>query len=418
MFTCYLFSPIIVLYDVGQKVFMRELIMNELERIEELVRVHKKKKHRRIAAFSGIAAVCILIIVGIIYFTKDESTPAQGQAVASKETAVTPDSASDTTSDDQKNRQAETSLPEEIELTVSMMGDCTLGMDQSFGFDTSLNAYYLYQGADYFFGNVKSILEADNLSIVNMEGTLTEDGTRQDKQYAFKGDPKFASILTEGSVEAANLANNHSHDYGDDSYTDTISALEDAGITTFGYDEVAVMEINGIKVGLVGIYELADHLKRQQQLEDNIAKVKSQGADLIIVSFHWGNERETIPDYHQMTLGHAAIDLGADLVVGHHPHVLQGIEKYRDKYIAYSLGNFCFGGNNFPSDMDTIIFQQTFTFRNGELVLDDNTNIIPCRLSSEQGFNNYQPTPAQGEEADRILEKLDELTNQIYSQRL
>lgn len=397
---------------------MRELIMNELERMEELVRIHKKKKYRHIVAFSGVAAVCILIVVGILSFTWDKNTPTGGSAVTSGDTADSPDSTSDQATSIPESGQTETSLPEEMELTVSMIGDCTLGMDQSFGFDTSLNAYFLYQGADYFFKNVKSILEADDLSIINMEGVLTESSTRQDKQFAFKGDPEFVDILTEGSIEAANLANNHSHDYGEDSFTDTQATLKDAGITTFGYDEVAVMEIKGIKIGLVGIYELADHLERQQQLEDSIAKVKSQDADLIIVSFHWGNERETIPDYHQMTLGHTAIDLGADLVVGHHPHVLQGIEKYRDTYIAYSLGNFCFGGNSGPSDMDTIIFQQTFTFKSGELVLDDNTNIIPCRMSSEQGFNNYQPTPAEGDEKNRILEKLDGLTSQIYSQCL
>ena len=117
-------------------------------------------------------------------------------------------------------------------------------------------------------------------------------------------------------------------------------------------------------------------------------------------------------------LGHAAIDNGADLVVGHHSHVLQGIEKYRGKNIAYSLGNFCFGGNTAPADMDTIIYQQTFTFKDGELVEDDNTNIIPCRITSETGFNNYQPTPAEGEEGERIMEKLQERSSQIDSQRL
>ena len=144
------------------------------------------------------------------------------------------------------------------------------------------------------------------------------------------------------------------------------------------------------------------------QLKDNIAKVKADGAELVIVIFHWGNESETVPDTNQMTLGRLAIDEGADLVCGHHPHVLQGIETYKGKNIVYSLGNFCFGGNSSPSDMDTMIFQQTFTITSDGVQADNVTNIIPCSISSADGYNNYQPTPATGDEATRIKSKIDE----------
>lgn len=110
-----------------------------------------------------------------------------------------------------------------------------------------------------------------------------------------------------------------------------MAALDSRGIVHFGYDETAVMEIKGVKVGLVGIYELNDHLGREEQLKQNIAKVKEDGAQIIIVIFHWGNEKEEIPDSNQTTLGRLAIDEGADLVCGHHPHVLQGIEEYKGK---------------------------------------------------------------------------------------
>ena len=188
------------------------------------------------------------------------------------------------------NSAESTDIPETT-ITVSLTGDCTLGTDEYFNWDTSLNAYYTYQGADYFFRNVKSVFSEDDLTVVNMEGTLTDSTTRQDKQFAFKADPRSArlsQILTEGAVEAANLANNHSHDYGDESYTDTIDALDAAGIVSFGYDRTAVMDVKGIKVGLVGIYELALHLDCQTQLLENIQKVKDEGAQLIIVVFHWG----------------------------------------------------------------------------------------------------------------------------------
>ena len=293
-----------------------------------------------------------------------------------------------------------------VSLTISVVGDCTLGTDETFDYDTSLNAYYDSNGKDYFFQNVKSIFSADDLTIANFEGTLTDSDAREDKTFAFKAPAEYAQILTSGSIEAVNTANNHSHDYGEQSYTDTLTALDNAGIIHFGYDDTAVMDIKGVKVGLVGIYELKDHLGREQQLKDNIAKVKADGAELVIVIFHWGNESETVPDTNQMTLGRLAIDEGADLVCGHHPHVLQGIEQYKGKNIVYSLGNFCFGGNMYPSDMDTMIFQQTFTLKGGKLQEDNVTNIIPCSISSVEDYNNYQPTPAAGEKETEILNKI------------
>lgn len=300
-----------------------------------------------------------------------------------------------------------------VSLTLSVVGYCTLGTDEYFDYDTSLNAYYENYGADYFMANVKSIFSKDDLTIANFEGTLTESTEREDKQFAFKAPASYANILTAGSVEAVNTANNHSHDYGEESFNDTLKALDTANILHFGYDETAVTEVKGVKVGLVGIYELNDHLGREEQLKQNIAKVKQDGAQLIVVIFHWGNEKEEVPDENQKTLGHLAIDEGADLVCGHHPHVLQGIEEYKGKNIVYSLGNFCFGGNAYPSDMDTIIFQQTFTIdQNG--VKDDNaTNIIPCSISSDSDYNNYQPTPAEGEEATRIMQKIQKRSSWI-----
>lgn len=300
---------------------------------------------------------------------------------------------------------------EEVKITVSMVGDCTLGTDEQFDKSSNFDAFYIVKkDPGYFFQGVKDVFAADDLTVINMEGTLTESNTRQDKTYAFKGAPKYTEIMTAGNIDAANLANNHSKDYGEQSYTDTIQYLENAGIATFGYERTSVLDIKGIKVGLVGIYVLADGMGRQQQVIDNIQSVKEQGAQVVIVSFHWGTEKATYPDDTQKTLAHTAIDNGADLVVGHHPHVLQGIEEYNGKNIVYSLGNFCFGGNRNPSDKDTMIFQQTFTFANGELVLDNVKNIIPCSLSSVQEYNDYQPTILEGSESERVLQKIQELS--------
>lgn len=307
----------------------------------------------------------------------------------------------------------DSSPAEEVSLTISSMGDCTLGTDANFNQSTSLNAYYDMYGPDYFFQNVRSILEEDDLSIVNMEGTLTDSTTREDKTYAFKAPAEYAQILSGSSVEAANLANNHSSDYGSQSNTDTVNALENAGITAFGFDQTRILDVNGIKVGLTGIYELAEHMGKANQVKENVAALKAEGAQLIIVNFHWGIEKEYYPNDTQKQLAHLAIDSGADLVIGHHPHVLQGIEKYKDKYIAYSLGNFCFGGNSNPSDKDTMIVQQTFTFQNGELKESSDLNLIPCSLSSTSSYNDYCPTPLEGDEKQRVLDKITQYSTDL-----
>lgn len=365
----------------------------------------KKKLRLKVIITTDIILLVILcgalLAKGLYKSNKEEPQPETKTESANKE--------------GQKPEKQETPEVQEATITISAAGDCTLGTDEGFNYKRSFKGKYdAVQDPAYFFQNVQPVFAQDDLTIVNMEGTLTEETTREPKQFAFKGDAEYAKILTAGAVEAANLANNHSFDYGKKSYEDTITALEAEGISSFGYERTAVMDIKGVKVGLAGVYELAEHIDCKQDLLDNIASLKEQGAQIIIVSFHWGQEKENVPSDVQVELAHAAVDNGADLVLGHHPHVLQGIEEYKGKNIVYSLGNFCFGGNSAPSDMDTMIFQQTFTVKDGKLQEDNVTNILPCKISSayEEGYNNYQPILAEGEQKEKIFERLSE-----YSQK-
>lgn len=365
----------------------------------------KKKLRLKVIITTDIILLVILcgalLAKGLYKSNKEEPQPETKTESANKE--------------GQKPEKQETPEVQEATITISAAGDCTLGTDEGFNYKRSFKGKYdAVQDPAYFFQNVQPVFAQDDLTIVNMEGTLTEETTREPKQFAFKGDAEYAKILTAGAVETANLANNHSFDYGKKSYEDTITALEAEGISSFGYERTAVMDIKGVKVGLAGVYELAEHIDCKQDLLDNIASLKEQGAQIIIVSFHWGQEKENVPNDVQVELAHTAIDNGADLVLGHHPHVLQGIEEYKGKNIVYSLGNFCFGGNSAPSDMDTMIFQQTFTVKDGKLQEDNVTNILPCKISSayEEGYNNYQPILAEGEQKEKIFERLSE-----YSQK-
>ena len=364
-------------------------------------------KRQKIAIFIACVTIAIAIfLVGLLIYTV--LRPEENSA-----STIDTDKIYDDLSDQAKEPLKLPTPNAEISITISVVGDCTLGTDENFNYARSLNAYYEKNGPAYFLKNVKSIFEADDLTIANLEGTFTDLKTRADKTYAFKGPAEFVKILTSSSVEAVTLANNHSRDYGMQSLTDTRNTLDSAGVIHFGYDVTKVVEVKGIKVGLVGIYELIDHTGRAQQVKDNIAKVKSEGADIVIVIFHWGIERDAAPNSHQTMLGRLAIDEGADLVCGHHPHVLQGIETYKGKNIVYSLGNFCFGGNSNPSDKDTMIFQQTFTVTKDGVKDDNVTNVIPCSLSSERNRNNYQPTPATGSEAERIMKKIKDRSELI-----
>ena len=398
-------------------------------------RYYRRRQQLLRRIYAAIGGVLLLVVIVLIVrgcmsrqAKTADSSNVKNESAANADTTSDTQAAASSTADSEASANGESENSDSaagtakashdtpVTLTVSVVGDCTLGTDENFDYDTSLNAYFESYGKEYFFQNVKSIFEADDLTIANNEGTFTESYDREDKTFAFKAPASFAGIYSCSSVEAVNTANNHSHDYGEQSFQDTMDALDAEGIVNFGYDETAVMDVKGVKVGLIGIYELNDHLERKQQLEDNINKVKDEGAELVIVIFHWGNEKETVPDSNQTTLGRLAIDLGADLVCGHHPHVLQGVEEYRGKNIVYSLGNFCFGGNSSPSDMDTMIFQQTFTITNDGVQDDNVTNIIPCSISSASDYNNYQPTPAEGDEKTRIMEKIQERSSWINTE--
>lgn len=291
-------------------------------------------------------------------------------------------------------------------VTISAAGDCTFGTDINTWQTKSFVETAEENGNAYFMQNVKHIFADDDLTIVNFEGTLSENGTREDKLFAFRGLPSYAGILTEGNIEAASLSNNHSRDYGEISYKDTHNILNNAGITVFDSVNINVYEVNGLRIGLFGINQLNDI--DRTRLESAVTQVKSYNPDIIIAYIHWGMEKATEPNDEQIEYGHRAIDLGVDLVLGAHPHVLQGIESYNGGTIAYSLGNFCFGGNDSPADMDTIIYRHTFTVENG--VKNSEITLVPCTISSvyETGMNNYQPTPATGARRERIINKMEE----------
>lgn len=316
-------------------------------------------------------------------------------------------------SDGTESGTEETYAAEEAEpvvrtVTITAVGDCTLGATQTHGYEGSFHEYYDNYGEEYFFAGVREVFESDDLTLVNLECVLTTSEDRVEKEWNLKGRPEYTGILTSSSVEACSLGNNHTQDYGEISLIDTENALEEAGVV-YGYnDHVGLYTTeDGVTIGIVSANLLSQSQEYEDYIQNGIAQLREQGAELIVACCHWGIEREYYPTEYQQETAHKIIDWGADLVIGNHPHVLQGIEMYDGKVICYSLGNFCFGGNRNPSDKETMIYQQTFTFVDGVLQPDVTAQIIPCRLSSITSRNDFQPTILTGEEKQEVIEHVN-----------
>ncbi len=303
--------------------------------------------------------------------------------------------------------------PPITEITVSAAGDVTIGSDDSFGYKGTFNHEADMNGLAFFVEHIRPIFEKDDFTTVNLETTLTTSTQKAEKKFRFKGDPSYADILTLGSIEAVNLANNHTYDYLKKGYQDTIDVLKDKNIGFFGNDHIHISTIKDIKIGALGYNGWSDNSTIRKQIQEDIQTLREQDVKVIIVHFHWGEERAYVPNSTQKSLGRFTIDSGADLVLGHHPHVVQGIEEYNNKFIVYSLGNFMFGGNRNPSDKDTFVFQQTFRLQDGELLDDKKIQVIPFSISSVTSRNNYQPIPLTGEEAARVKNKIIGLSAKI-----
>lgn len=374
----------------------------------------ERLKYMKIQRNIRMGAIALAIILGIVSLcvscsTRKAITDLESK-LAAKKAAEAELAAQASSEPSAAPAPSPSTQPEGTSITLSFVGDITLSSYEGASYSGSFEEYYDNYGSGYFFQNVKSIFEGDDLTVANFEGTLTTSENRANKEWIFKADPSYVSILTQGGIDCVNVANNHIMDYGDEGYVDTLAALDKAGIQRFGGDYTTIVDVKGIQVGFSGIYECETGLDCKEQAVSNVKKLKDAGAQIIICEFHWGDENSYTPNDIHTVLAKAVIDEGADLVIAHHPHVLQGIATYKGKYICYSLGNFCFGGNSVCNDKDTAIFQQTFTLVNGQVSDDTDYTIIPCSISTDTQTNTYCPTPVSGEDAQRILTKIYDMS--------
>lgn len=291
-------------------------------------------------------------------------------------------------------------------FTLSFLGDCTLGSAPK-----QMNVKYSilwYIGEDYSypFQNVMEYIGNDDLTVINLESTFYEGGPSSGALFTFRAPTHYVNLISQNSIEAVSFANNHTMDYLQAGYDSTLATLEEAGIPYVEKDSSMLMTTES---GLtVGFYALA-FTQDVEDMEKEIAMLRGEGAEIVIVSAHWGAEGSYRPASTQIDMAHAAIDAGADIVYGHHPHVLQRIEEYNGGIIYYSLANFVFGGNNWPQDLDSAILQQEIIRDTDGTVSLGELTIIPVSCSTLPVQNDFKPTPYPegSDKYDRVISKLD-----------
>lgn len=316
--------------------------------------------------------------------------------------------AEETTAETVMETTEETTEPQPESFLLTFAGDCTLGCAEahfSYGsaFIQTINGDYGYP-----FRNVITYFENDDFTMVNLENPLCEGGTKANKQHVFRGPVEYVNILTQNSVEAVTIANNHTLDYGQEGYESTVNVLTEAGVPFVEKDSSRIVTTaSGLTIGLYAVtYE---HLDKEEIVAAISALAADEAVELVIFVPHWGTENSYRANAVQKALAYAAIDAGADIVYGSHAHVLQPIEAYGDGIIYYSLGNFSFGGNAWPKDYDTALLQQEVIREPDGTVHLGSLTIVPCSISSVATPNNYQPTPYEvgSAEYERVLRKLN-----------
>ncbi|MDR1131743.1 MAG: CapA family protein [Oscillospiraceae bacterium] len=288
---------------------------------------------------------------------------------------------------------------------LSFVGDCTLA---STSYNKKLAVSYESVVRDnyaYPFEKTVRYLSGDDFTFANLECALTTSTVSDDKNFTFRADPAYVQIMKEGSVEFVTLGNNHVLDYGEQGYLDTRAALDGVGIAYAGRDEWCLYETDsGLKIGVYAV-----SFGQTEQIKKGVAAVRAAGAEFVIAALHWGDEGSYKMNGLQAEQGRAAVDAGADLVIGSHPHTLQPYEEYNGRYIYYSMGNWSFGGNTSPRDPDTIILKVIVKKAADGTISIARRRHIPCTATGAARGNSYQPAPYEpgSAEYERTISKIE-----------
>ena len=296
-------------------------------------------------------------------------------------------------------------------LTLSFIGDCSIGEAIQYRGNEQGYTWMLdQQGYDWPFSLVREYLDNDDFTFANLEVVFTQRKNHQDKMLPLIAEPKYAQVLLNSGIDAVNTVNNHCFDYYVEGYLDTVETLNALDVKHFGsvyvggkyaQDVLLIAEVKGIKIGALGFtYPQESDLNL---IKTRIEKLRAEGCEIIIASMHWGQETHATQNSWQMKLGRKIVDAGADIVWGHHPHVLQPVQFYKGGIILYSTGNFTFGSMSSSVDRDTGIFQITFDVTEDKPEMTS-LKVIPMTTTGKGDYRPHEFT----EEADRqrVFKKL------------
>lgn len=293
-------------------------------------------------------------------------------------------------------------------VTLTFVGDCTLGADTDWpaSDERTFPNVIAREGMDYPFANFRAFFAEDDLTVINLEGVLADsnEGQLGGRKYNFRGSTAYAQMLTDASVELAVLGNNHTRDFGAPGMESTKAALAAAGVGYALNDEAFVFEKDGIRIGVLS-YISNIYSKHRKEMPQIVSELKDvQGCAAVVLCIHAGEEYSMRHSKEQRSIARSAIDAGVDLVIGHHPHVLQGLDIYNGRNIVYSLGNFVFGGNRriLREHRGTMAVRVEMAFENG-VYSAQRLTVIPAIATGTLDRNNYQPYFAQGEEAEEVM---------------
>lgn len=354
--------------------------------------------------------VVALVLVGIVIADARESGRdgglAGGLASSSAVLAATGTGPSTAPSPSAPGGPTTTTLPP---LLVAAGGD-VIG-------DRQVGTFIDSNGGEAVFAGVSEYLSDAHVTFVNLESPLSDKGSRNtEKDVTFRGRPALVRGLASAGVDVVSLANNHALDWGSGALLDTIDRLSSAGVAVTGagrdLEAARTPAVLNTTAGTVAVLAFSDILPAgfsagaeragvnpvrpdRQRLLDDIAAA-SDRADYVLVSFHWGMEYEGYAGQVQRALAHDAVDAGADLVIGHHPHVLQGLEVYKDKLIAYSLGDFVF--DHYSRATGEAVVLRVLMYPEGPPAV----TVVPVYLVDPHGI----PRPVRDDEAGAILDRL------------
>ena len=295
-------------------------------------------------------------------------------------------------------------------LTLSFVGDCSIGgLPASRGKKDTYTAVIDEKGEEWPFSLVRSLLEEDDLTFANNEVVFTESTDYKDKHTVLGAPPRYARVYLHSGIDVFNTVNNHSLDYYAKGYSDTLKTLDDLGIAHFGSlypdtknqrEQLGIYQVKGVKIGACGF----SYPQEQDTpiIAARIKQLREAGCQLVLVSMHWGRELLDTPKNWQVSMARKLIDAGADVIWGHHPHILEQVQFYKRCPIFYSTGNFTFGAMQ-QVDPDTGIFQLRYELRSGKPVLTV-FSVVPCRT---QGKGDFRPKIlTDPDEKEAMLKKL------------